>query len=386
MRIRDRHRFERSDGFTLIELLVVIAIIGVLISLLLPAVQSAREAARRAQCTNNMKQLGLALANYESAHGALPLAYGQRAVWDPQNNSGTYGDSGWGNWSPHALLLGFLEGRTVYNSLNLSISAAANCDNGIQATAAITRIASFLCPSSPLPQGGYGDYSAYGMTWIQDKLPGNNYFASTGATLCPWTSASPPGIFATETPGVESIRALRDILDGTSNTIAFGDWKTGDFNTNKASLTDAVNLLINDVNGVGGWTNPESQMPTGAAKFPAFLQACAGALPGSIGHGGDNWKYNKSHMGKSWILGMHGYTLGNTLLPPNPQYPNCNLEPWGGDLDAPTMIGLSSYHPGGANIAFADGSVRFLKSSTQMTVVWALGSRAGGEAISGDSY
>jgi prepilin-type processing-associated H-X9-DG protein len=314
------------------------------------------------------------------------LAYGQRAVWDPQNSSGTYGDSGWGNWSPHALLLGFLESSPVYNSLNLSISAAANCDNGIQATAAVTRIQSFLCPSSPLPRGGYGDYTDYGMTWIRDTLPGNNYFASTGATLCPWTSASPPGIFATETPGNDSIRALRDILDGTSNTIAFGEWKTGDFNVDKVSLTDAVNLLVYDVNGVGAWNSPESQMPTGAAKFPAFLQACAGALPGSINNPGSNWRTNKSHMAKSWILGMHGYTLGNTLLAPNPTYPNCNLDPWGGDLDAPTMIGLSSYHPGGANIAFADGSVRFLKSSTRVEVVWALGSRGGGETLSSDSY
>jgi prepilin-type processing-associated H-X9-DG protein len=220
------------------------------------------------------------------------------------------------------------------------------------------------------------------LTWIRDQLPGNNYFASTGATLCPWTSASPPGIFATETPGIDSIRAIRDIQDGTSNTIAFGEWKTGDFNISKASLTDAVNLQVYTVNGVGGWNDPMSQMPTGAANFPGFLQACAGALPGSI----NNWRTNKSHMGRSWVMGMHGYTLGNTLLPPNPNYPNCNLEPWGGDLDAPTMIGLSSNHPGGANVAFADGSVRFLKASTRMEIVWALGSRGGGEAISSDSY
>src|SRR3954467_15538368 len=106
MTSRPWRRPSRRLGFTLIELLVVIAIIGVLIALLLPAVQAAREAARRAQCTNNLKQIGLALANYESGTQAYPLAYGQRAVWDPGNSSGTYGDSGWGNWSPQALLLG----------------------------------------------------------------------------------------------------------------------------------------------------------------------------------------------------------------------------------------------------------------------------------------
>src|SRR4051812_40806681 len=109
MTSRVRVRWRRVVGFTLIELLVVIAIIAVLIALLLPAVQAAREAARRSQCTNNMKQLGLAMANYESTAGAYPLCTGQRAIWDPNNSSGTYGDSGWGNYSPHALMLNYIE-------------------------------------------------------------------------------------------------------------------------------------------------------------------------------------------------------------------------------------------------------------------------------------
>src|SRR5213075_440950 len=112
-------------GFTLIELLVVIAIIGVLIALLLPAVQAAREAARRAQCTNNMKQLGLALANYESANGAYPMAYVQVGI-----NNVDWSDSGWGCWSPHALLLGYIEQGQVYNSCNFSIASYENMDHG----------------------------------------------------------------------------------------------------------------------------------------------------------------------------------------------------------------------------------------------------------------
>src|SRR5438874_479122 len=102
-------------GFTLIELLVVIAIIAVLIALLLPAVQAAREAARRSQCTNNMKQLGLALANYEQANGAFPAAYG----------GGQWGGT-WGAWSPQALLLGYFEQMPVYNSLNFNLSSHGN--------------------------------------------------------------------------------------------------------------------------------------------------------------------------------------------------------------------------------------------------------------------
>src|SRR6185312_9632341 len=123
MKIRKWLSRRRPIGFTLIELLVVIAIIAVLIALLLPAVQSAREAARRAQCTNNLKQLGLAVANYESSTGAYPECYGQRAIWDIPNNSGTAGDSGWGNFSVHILILPYMDGGPVYNSINFQISA-----------------------------------------------------------------------------------------------------------------------------------------------------------------------------------------------------------------------------------------------------------------------
>jgi prepilin-type N-terminal cleavage/methylation domain-containing protein/prepilin-type processing-associated H-X9-DG protein len=389
MPLNKRHHPNRRSGFTLIELLVVIAIIGVLIALLLPAVQAAREAARRSQCTNNMKQLGLALANYESANNAYPLSYVQVGL----NGFPSYfSDSGWGCWSPHALLLGYLEQGTIYNALNFNIASYENLDNGVQATGACTRISSFLCPSSPLPIGQYGYQGDFGMNQVSDQLPGNSYFASVGASICPWTTAKPNGIFAIASPtngsypimgATDGLRAIRDIQDGTSSTIAFGEWKMGDFDTNKLTLMDGINLMKStSVGGIGGWNSAVNNMPTGAASFPGFLQECAGAAKGSVG----NWKTNKSRGGYTWIQGMFGNAMGNTLLAPNPPYPNCQLEPWGGDMDAPGMWGLSSFHPGGGNIAFADGSVRFLKSTTNMTVVWSLGSRAGNEAISADQY
>jgi prepilin-type N-terminal cleavage/methylation domain-containing protein/prepilin-type processing-associated H-X9-DG protein len=385
LRVDGRIRVRSPGGFTLIELLVVIAIIAVLIALLLPAVQAAREAARRAQCTNNLKQLGLALANYESSTGSYPQAYGQRAIWDPANtvSGGTAGDSGWGNWSPHAYVLAYMEGGPIYNALNFSISSADNCDNGTQGTAIITRVASFLCPSSPLPVGTLYSGTIPGSN-TPANYPGNSYFGSVGATVCPWYSATPPGMFSMMGPFDSGSIRVASLTDGTSNTIAFGEWKMGDFNSNRLSIQDAIDIGQNTVGTFGSWNSVQSSsMPAaGMPAFTAFLTACQGAALASLGNG----EKNKSLLGRDWNQGMFGHTMGTTLMAPNPAYYNCNMESWGGDFDAPGMYNMSSYHPGGANAAFADGSVRFLKSSTSLQVMWSLGSRAGGEVISSDSY
>jgi prepilin-type N-terminal cleavage/methylation domain-containing protein/prepilin-type processing-associated H-X9-DG protein len=401
MKIQRRYSTGWPLGFTLIELLVVIAIIAVLISLLLPAVQSAREAARRAQCTNNLKQLGLAVANYESSNTAYPQCYPQVAIWDPSDTyggCGTAGDSGWGNWSVHAFILPYFDQGPVYNNINFSISASDNEDSGTQASAIGTRVSSFLCPSSTLPIGTM--YCCLGVApFNQIRFPGNNYFASVGATVCPWYSANPPGLFSImsagpgRSTGTSTSVGVRNVTDGTSNTIAFGEWKMGDFDSNKLSIQDAINILQNKVGTFGSWGNPggSSQLPNAAlptlatSPFMTFLNTCQGAAPASI-TGSSNWKTNKSQMGRDWQQGMFAHSLGTTILPPNSQYYNCNMESWGGDFDAPGMYNLSSYHPGGANVAFADGSVRFLKSSTSWPTIWALGSKAGGEVVSSDSY
>jgi prepilin-type N-terminal cleavage/methylation domain-containing protein/prepilin-type processing-associated H-X9-DG protein len=387
MRFRFRPRASRSAGFTLIELLVVIAIIAVLIALLLPAVQSAREAARRAQCTNNLKQMALAAANYESSNQVYPQCYAQRAIWDPANSSGTAGDSGWGNFSPHTYILAYMEGGAIYNAINFQISASDNCDNATQATAIGARVASFLCPSSTLPIGTL--YCCLGVApFNQIRFPGNNYWGSVGATVCPWYSATvPPGMFAIMGPGDSNAIGVRDVTDGTSNTIMFSEWKMGDFNSGKLSVQDVIDILQNTVGTFGSWNNQQtSSMPSaGLPAFNLFLQTCVGAAPASI-TGGSNWKTNKSTMGREWAQGMFGHTLGTTLLAPNPPYYNCNMESWGGDFDAPGMYNMSSYHPGGANAAFGDGSVRFIKSSTNQVVIWNLGSKAGGDIVAADQY
>jgi len=375
-------RFQRPTsrpdgrGFTLIELLVVIAIIAVLIALLLPAVQSAREAARRAQCINNMHQLGLALHNYLTSNDAIPHVY---PLWYSPPSLG-YSD-GWGAWSPQSHMFPYLEQGPLYNAINFGMANRYTAWANMSLLG--TRIASFLCPSSPVAQGNVACCNLI-------KSPGNNYFASVGPSIGWESPQNPTGLFSWEynpsfmgnwAPQTAPI-SFRDITDGLSGTIAFGEWRTGDFNCSKLSVPQDV---INPV----PWPGISYNAPFAGSALTSFLgwlNSCAAAAPGSINHGGTNWEYNMSYLGISWDQGLFGYTLGNTLLAPNPQYPNCRTCSWNGDWDCPGMYGLSSYHPGGGNVAMADGSVRFLKSSTAMTVVWALGSRAGGEVVSSDQY
>jgi prepilin-type N-terminal cleavage/methylation domain-containing protein/prepilin-type processing-associated H-X9-DG protein len=374
-------RFQRATtrpdgrGFTLIELLVVIAIIAVLIALLLPAVQSAREAARRAQCTNNMKQLGLALHNYITANDAIPHVY----ISYYFAGSTAYSD-GWGNWSPQSQMFPYLEQRALYNAINFSMTNRNNTSANLSFLG--TRIASFLCPSSPLAKGNVACVNTI-------VSPGNNYFGSVGGSLNWQAWNNPPGLFTFDgNPnfvnwmGSYPPTTIRDISDGTSNTIAFGEWRTGDFNCTILTIPQDV------INPVAFPASISMNAPWGGAQLQTFigwLNTCAASATQTIVKT-PQWEYNMSYLGLSWDQGLLGYSLGNTLLAPNPNIPNCRTCSWNGDWDCPGMYGLSSYHPGGGNVALADGSVRFLKSSTAMNVVWSLGSKAGGEVVSSDQY
>ena len=372
-----RHSSPRSHGFTLIELLVVISIIAVLIALLLPAVQAAREAARRSQCVNNLKQLGLAMSNYESTIQSYPLSVNTGCV----GSSCTGGLAGaWGSWSPQALMLPYLEQTAIYQATNFSFVNTGSADfstygnTAINSTAVRTRIASFNCPSSNLPSS----------TLFSAPSPGNNYFASVGSSwgfTGTWTN-SPNGIFRYLGKPI----GPRDVNDGTSNTVAFGEWKAGDDNDAIKSWQDIVNVGSTNLGGTGSQDTPNANMPGGGASLPGYLAVCNKTWAASGTAPGGSQPIERSWIGQYWAQGIFSRSLGNLLLPPNPPFFNCLSCGGCGDNDGPGVFGLSSFHPGGANVAMADGSVRFLKNSTNLNTIWAIGSRGQGEVVSSDSY
>jgi prepilin-type N-terminal cleavage/methylation domain-containing protein/prepilin-type processing-associated H-X9-DG protein len=373
-------RHPRYRGFTLIELLVVIAIIAVLIALLLPAVQAAREAARRVQCVNNLKQIGLAIHNYHQVNDVFPP--GGFPVYTPTANTGNNSGPG-----AHARLLAFIEQQALYNALNWNLAVindVAAIDGAYgpyaNATVTITRIATFLCPSDTPP--------GWNMTSASAPLPnyqatGNNYFASVGSSLefaSRQTGGPPNGPFS-YVGEIGKVIGLRNITDGSSNTIAFGEWRIGDGNNNQIQIPTDIVFIGTLPNGTAR-NNGTLNMPNPilVQNFPAWIQSCAAAIGTSrTGH--------TSALGEAWMFDITGFTLGNVLLPPNPRYPNCDSSTVASNTTQnPGMFGLSSRHPGGCSVLMCDGSVRFLKDSTNQTTLWALGSIAQGEVISADSY
>jgi prepilin-type N-terminal cleavage/methylation domain-containing protein/prepilin-type processing-associated H-X9-DG protein len=373
-------RRTHSRGFTLIELLVVIAIIAVLIALLLPAVQAAREAARRTQCVNNMKQIGLAIHNYIQANDTLPP--GGFEAYSPYANNGNNSMPG-----AHARLLPYVEQQQIYNALNWNLAvdndnAAPGNGYGPYAnmTATVTRVSTFLCPSDTPPN----------WTMVDAKAPlpnyqatGNNYFASVGSSIefaSQQTSGPPNGPFS-YVGDAGKVSRLQNITDGTSNTIAFGEWRVGTGNQNVVTIpTDIV--FIGTLPSGTARNNGTLNMPnpTLVQNFIPWVQSCAAAIQTARTN-------QTSELGMAWMFDICARTLGNVLLPPNSKYPNCSSSTVSSNvLQNPGMWGLSSYHPGGANAVFCDGSVHFLKNSLAMQTLWALGSIAQGEVISSDSY
>ena len=361
----------RRRGFTLIELLVVIAIIAVLIALLLPAVQAAREAARRSQCINNLKQVGLAAANYVSSYEAYPMGMNQQ----PGLAFGGGLKNSWAGSTCFVALLPHLEQQAIFNIYNFSI---ASYDGGNR-TSMATGLNVLWCPSDPTISQGQADsakgssfartfsstqtlyrssYSGCAGMWPSSAYPPNPGTATAASVSA--AQACNNGVF-----GYQASNTIASITDGTSNTIAFGEIGNG-------------------------------YIPVANGRYGFNTWSYTGMTAGESGWFGTMYGVNpQKHYSLNQELYTSAYNLASTGLPI-------------------LAMSLASFHPGGANVGMADGSVRFLKdtiasfttgknppaqmyysglntyavqpSVTALPVLQALSTRAGGEVISSDTY
>jgi prepilin-type N-terminal cleavage/methylation domain-containing protein/prepilin-type processing-associated H-X9-DG protein len=353
---------KRRGAFTLVELLVVIAIIGILIALLLPAVQSARESARRTQCLNNLKQFGLAMHNYEAVYKRFPPAQinnitdlatsPEYVAWQAQYPGNTM-PAGYHGWNFVVYLLPFFEQANLNDLIDTDFapnSAATPQEQKNQTAIRGARISMFQCPSEVNKVTG-GNVNL-------DKL---NYRCSVGRH----------GIQGQNNDGaITIVNGVRfadrknyssfgvragDILDGLSNTAAVSERALGDENANR-------------YNPKGDWVVDSIPTPS-VNNTPAVRAACLASTSTTDGD---------SNGGQNWFNGNFRLALYNHIVPPNKKLVKIAATAGANGCHPPT-----SYHPGGVNVLMCDSSVRFVRDSVSANVWEAVGGRKDGLTVSG---
>jgi len=338
----------RKRGFTLIELLVVVLVLGVLMGLLIPAVQSSRSAATRLQCLNNMKQIGIALHSYASLHRLFPGV-----------NTYTYGIVPGSNtasahaYSPLARMLPELEQASLYHAVNFDFIPWDGPGLVANQTVMLVGIETFLCPADVAPSvPGYGR---------------SNYRFGLGAT--PWEAPGDdrPGSF--DGPfSAHRYYAPADFLDGLSQTVGASERLQGDWYRSENYLgnyvLDDVRLSVPDPGGAD-WA----------------LGICRASPPDAP---------RESRAGESWFLsGLH-FTNYNHCNTPNAGLMDCVLDDHNETVYArwnhEGVMTARSRHPGGVNALFMDGSVKFVRDAVNLAAWRALSTRSGGEVVDSSSY
>jgi prepilin-type N-terminal cleavage/methylation domain-containing protein/prepilin-type processing-associated H-X9-DG protein len=356
--VSSAHRVRGVRAFTLIELLVVIAIIGVLIALLLPAVQAAREAARRSQCTNNLKQIGLGLHNYHATNNCFPMASANAT-----GNTGM-GLSNSDNHGPSVLLflLGYMEQQPLYNAYNHDAGAvigAAAVHTVINSTCFLSQVGTYLCPSD-----SGSNVFRQGTNYNCSLGPQFNFYSTITTS-----AGAGVGMFAHR-----AAYGIRDCLDGTSSTIAFGEALIGDNSAAVRNNGEYYNCVAWPTgSNTGRGSGVDMVMPLAANNLNNYIQACNAARASNTGEQNARNSY--------WASGRMGQgPITGTLTTPNSKHADCTNTSQCG------LLAMRSRHPGGVNVLLSDGSVRFIKDSVNQNTWWALGSKAGREALSADSY